>query len=126
MPTRPNYHRNQFRPARPENRPNSHHRGYDTAWRRLRAEYLSQHPLCELRDHPSVEGSCLELATQVDHRQPIAAGGARLDPANLRALCESCHSKVTNNYRSTGTNELPGRWPGPEWDGIRRRYGSLP
>jgi 5-methylcytosine-specific restriction endonuclease McrA len=31
---------------------------------------------------------CTFVATQVDHVIPVEAGGARYDPANLRASCE--------------------------------------
>ena len=36
-----------------------------------------------------------ERATEVDHKIPMAAGGARLDPENLQSLCIRCHSKKT-------------------------------
>ena len=38
-------------------------------------------------------------ANEVDHIQPIAEGGARLDPANLRPLCKPCHSRHTARTR---------------------------
>lgn len=37
----------------------------------------------------------VEPATEVDHVVPIRRGGARLDPANLQALCKRCHSRKT-------------------------------
>ena len=67
-------------------------RGYDAAWRRVRALallrdlYLCQH--C-LRDERPVS------ATEVDHIVPLARGGARLDLANLQSLCHPCHSRKT-------------------------------
>ncbi len=36
---------------------------------------------------------CLELATEVDHIVPRAAGGAIFDAANLRAVCRRCHDR---------------------------------
>ena len=54
--------------------------------------YLAEHPLCE---------DCIELgwfdrsAVDVHHVLKLSAGGARLDFANMRALCHSCHSKRT-------------------------------
>lgn len=59
---------------------------------------LAEDPGCRLCDRPAV---------LVDHVTPISAGGDRLDTANLRPLCRSCHDAVTANYRATGRNELP-------------------
>ena len=62
---------------------------YDsTAWRRFRAQTLRQRPLCQ------VDG-CGQASRHLDHRVPIRAGGAPLDPANVQALCASCHSRKT-------------------------------
>lgn len=61
-------------------------RGYDGTWQKLRKWKLATDPFC---------ASCGGSANQVDHIQPIADGGARLDPANLQSLCISCHSKKT-------------------------------
>ncbi len=67
-------------------------RGYDTAWRSVRAErlrldnYLCRHCLRDGRP---------ETATDVDHIVPIARGGARLDLGNLQSLCGPCHSRKT-------------------------------
>jgi len=61
-------------------------RGYDRDWRALRAAYLRHHPTC---------ARCGRAATMVDHRIPLRAGGARLDVSNLRALCWSCHRRLT-------------------------------
>lgn len=68
------------------------------AWRRLRRTYLSQHPLCE---------DCLLVdrttpAREVHHIRPIESEAGRpemmktlaLDPANLRALCATCHQEA--------------------------------
>lgn len=35
---------------------------------------------------------CTGVATEVDHIVPLALGGDRLDPDNLRASCKSCNS----------------------------------
>lgn len=69
-------------------RPSAARRGYDAGWRAVRAEFLRAFPKC---CHPS----CTEPATEVDHIMPISAGGARLDPANLRPLCKRHHSQRT-------------------------------
>jgi 5-methylcytosine-specific restriction protein A len=54
------------------------------AWRMTRKAYLFANPLCE---------DCADVASDVHHVVPIEDGGAKRDPANLRALCRSCHSK---------------------------------
>jgi len=66
-------------------------RGYDARWQRLRLAFLSAHPLCA---HCMRDG-VLRQATEVDHIRRISDGGARLDQANLQALCKSCHSRKT-------------------------------
>ena len=60
---------------------------YGRAWQKIRAAYLSAHPLCE---------QCLTMgkhisATLVHHRVPLADGGTN-DWRNLQALCNPCHS----------------------------------
>ena len=62
---------------------------YDSyAWRKLRAQFLLEHPICEeCRKHGK-----LIKATIVDHIVPISKGGEPLDENNLQALCWSCHS----------------------------------
>lgn len=63
-------------------------------WRRLRAEYLGTHPLCE----DCAERDVTRLATEVHHVTPVGTetgyeGMRRLayDPRNFRALCHECH-----------------------------------
>ncbi len=64
---------------------------YNTAaWKRLRNAKLHAQPWCEY---------CLPnkttIATQVDHRQAIRAGGNPWDWDNLASTCASCHSRKT-------------------------------
>jgi len=61
-------------------------RGYDVKWRRLRDWFIAANPVCRV---------CGGLAHEVDHVQPLVYGGARLDPANLQALCRRCHGEKT-------------------------------
>jgi 5-methylcytosine-specific restriction protein A len=64
-------------------------RGYDRAWRRLRAAHLARHPYC-------VTPGCGRLGNQVDHIKAHREDEAlRLDPRNLQTLCHSCHSRKT-------------------------------
>lgn len=72
-------------------RPSAARRGYDAAWRRLRAIVLSDEPLCR---SCSLAGLVTE-ATQVDHIKPISEGGGRLDRSNLQPLCDLCHGAKT-------------------------------
>ena len=56
-----------------------------TAWRKLRAAVLREHPLCAL---------CrTATATEVDHRDDDPTNNER---SNLSALCKPCHSRKTN------------------------------
>ena len=71
-----------------EQRQSASRRGYDRTWRRFRAWYLAQNPLC-------VECSPLGAATEVDHIVPIEDGGAMYDEANLQGLCKPHHSRKT-------------------------------
>ena len=58
------------------------------AWRRFRASVLRARPICEVP-------GCGIAATHVDHIVPRRRGGADFDPANVQALCASCHSAKT-------------------------------
>ena len=63
-------------------------RGYDRAWRRLRAYKLQINPLCER----CAAHGCTEAAREVHHRVTIEdAPDRRLDLSNLEALCIVCH-----------------------------------
>jgi 5-methylcytosine-specific restriction protein A len=72
-------------------------RRYGAAWRRIRARYISAHPLCELCE----KGGRITPAQEVHHILPLAKGGSHAEE-NLMALCSSCHSKITltENNRS--------------------------
>lgn len=62
-------------------------RGYDRRWRKRRAAYLRQHPLCVL---------CARVANVVDHIMPHR--GDRLlfdDESNWQSLCKRCHDRKT-------------------------------
>ena len=58
-----------------------------SAWRKLRARFLIEHPFCvECRKNGK-----LTKATVVDHVVPIRQGGPAFEENNLQALCASCH-----------------------------------
>ena len=62
-----------------------------SAWKNVRRAFLVRHPLCEV-----CEGQGrVTPANVVDHRQPMKEGGERYDFDNLRALCVSCHNRIT-------------------------------
>jgi len=94
----------KYREAHPQERQNDWQRGnaasrgYDHQWQIFRIQWLTANPVCKL---------CGHIAVLVDHIKPIAVGGARLDPTNVRSLCRDCHDIVTANYRKTGINEPP-------------------
>ena len=80
--------RNRHHNAR---RPSPALMGYGHEWRKIRARVLAGSPLClALRNGRT----CGRKATEVDHVTPLRAGGTH-DRRNLRALCKSCHSRVT-------------------------------
>ena len=70
-------------------------------WQRLRAHVLRRDPLCVAC---KAEGR-VEPATQVDHIVPVVAlirandEERVFDPANLRALCRSCHARKSATER---------------------------
>ena len=70
-------------------------RGYDAAWRRVRAAFLREHPLCEC-DDCRAGANRITPATVVDHIVPIEeAPGLRLVWSNLRAMAKACHDRRT-------------------------------
>ena len=76
------------------NRPDATQRGYDRKWKRCRAAYLAQYPLCA-RCLPRVVE-----AVHVHHKDGQGPKGEQgYDPTNLEALCHSCHSKATVEER---------------------------
>ena len=72
--------------ARKDNR-SPKERGYDSAWHRVKNEYLLAHPDCEY---------CAEPAQEVHHLIPLSRGGNRLSTSNLIALCRICHRRKHN------------------------------
>jgi len=93
MPKRPA----TYQPSKPKavgqmQRGTSCQRGYDRQWRKARAQYLSEHPLCVDCDR---QGRVIE-ATIVDHKTPHR-GDLELfwDVTNWQPLCKSCHDTKT-------------------------------
>lgn len=68
-------------------------RGYDADWRRFRTAILAGSPACVAC------GSMERL--NVDHIASVRdAPERRLDPSNVRVLCQSCHSARTSRDHS--------------------------
>lgn len=67
--------------------------GSDTRWRRFRAWVLERDGyLCRVQ----LEGCTVRaplVGGHVDHVIPLHQGGAKYDPANVRASCRSCNLK---------------------------------
>ena len=67
-----------------------HKKRYNYQWRKLRARFLNQNPLCEM----CKEQGRYTQATEVHHIKPLSEGGTN-EETNLMALCHSCHSRIT-------------------------------
>lgn len=107
MPYRPSYFRQQYQaPAADVVRGSAAARGYDGVWRRFREQVLREEPICRLHNHPAHKDECTLEATIVDHIVPLAAGGARLERANVRPVCRRAHEQLTQNWKQYGINEL--------------------
>jgi 5-methylcytosine-specific restriction enzyme A len=73
-------------------RPSATRRGYGPRWRRARAAFLAQHPLCAT----CKTRGCVVPATVVDHIVPHRGDPALFwDEANWAALCKRCHDAKT-------------------------------
>jgi len=62
-------------------------RGYDATWDKVSRTYRRKHPTCE---DCKARGITAPVAL-VHHVVPLDQGGARLDHANLRSMCDACH-----------------------------------
>lgn len=67
-----------------------HNQRYGSKWRKLRARFLSENPLCE---QCRLNGK-YTIATEVHHIKPLSDGGTN-EVQNLMPLCKSCHSRIT-------------------------------
>ena len=54
-------------------------------WVRASRRQLDAFPLCD---------ACGRAAEEAHHVKRLNAGGALLDPGNLRSLCRACHGKI--------------------------------
>jgi 5-methylcytosine-specific restriction protein A len=97
----------------PVKRKSAHQRGYTKDWARAAKVFLREHPLCL---HCQKLGRLIP-ANQVDHIKPWR-GDRELFWAreNWQPLCQSCHSRKTNNEDrgrdkpQTGVDGAPVGW----------------
>jgi 5-methylcytosine-specific restriction enzyme A len=80
---------------------NSSAEGYGWAWRKARAVFLQQHPLCEMCG--KLKPPRVTAAAVVDHRVPHR-GDQRLfwDQSNWQALCKLCHDSHKQAMERSG------------------------
>jgi 5-methylcytosine-specific restriction protein A len=73
-------------------RPSATARGYGPRWRRARAAFLAQHPLCAACQ---AQGRVMP-ATVVDHLVPHRGAAVLFwDERNWQGLCKRCHDAKT-------------------------------
>ena len=68
---------------RQDDRAQSQKRGYNHAWKKVRAEQLKRFPSCQI---------CKGRADTVHHIVAIKDGGPRLKHLNLMSVCKACHN----------------------------------
>lgn len=74
-----------------ERRGSAHDRGYGARWRRARAAYLRQHPLCVC----CRANGRIVAATLVDHVEPHRGDMAKFwNSSNWQALDDNCHNRI--------------------------------
>jgi hypothetical protein len=99
----PHNHKHRLpRPDTPNRRATKGQGDRGRAWRRVRAEFLRDFPICQ---H---EEGCIAEATHVHHIDGEGPTGERgLDRDNLRAMCPSHHGIIEAAQRRRGED---GQW----------------
>jgi 5-methylcytosine-specific restriction enzyme A len=72
---------------------------WSARWRAFRKQQLSKRPLCVMCEAETPPRYV--LATELDHKTPVAQGGAVFDPRNVQGLCKHHHSQKTLQERSS-------------------------
>ncbi|MGA1073460.1 MAG: HNH endonuclease [Pseudohongiellaceae bacterium] len=67
----------------------------DSLWKRTRLQILQRDGYRCTIGLPKCRG----VASQVDHIVPLAYGGSKYEPTNLRASCATCNSTRSNQLR---------------------------
>jgi 5-methylcytosine-specific restriction protein A len=99
MPTAPPVFRQPYsgaadrRKRHDAKRGNSAQRGYNTQWKKARAAWLAEHPLCVACEKRGV----VKAATVVDHIVPHRGDPIKFWDSgnNWCSLCVSCHNRKT-------------------------------
>ena len=90
-----------FDEARPEQK-----RFYASArWRKCRASYLSEHPICERCEKVGI----VSVAEHVHHKMELTLENYKdpevtLNPDNLEALCFKCHNAEHHGRKDCGSD----------------------
>jgi 5-methylcytosine-specific restriction enzyme A len=94
--------REKFREA-DRARGSAHARGYDRAWRRVRASLLAGEPLCRL----CRQDGRVTVATEVHHEVRVKDNPSlRLDPTNLVPLCQRCHVRISLSEDASASRRM--------------------
>ena len=64
-------------------------RRYGRVWKRIRDNYVKDHPFCE----KCFEKGVLAEVEEVHHIKPLSEGGTH-ERSNLISLCKSCHGRI--------------------------------
>jgi 5-methylcytosine-specific restriction endonuclease McrA len=81
-------------------------RGYDAAWRKLRAAKLAADPLCAW----CLARGIVTAANTVDHIRPISERpDLRMVWGNLRSGCKPCHDAHTARETAAGHRGMRGK-----------------
>ena len=64
-------------------------RRYGRVWKRIRDNYVKNHPFCE----KCFEKGVLVEVEEVHHIKPLSEGGTH-EKSNLISLCKSCHARI--------------------------------
>lgn len=78
---------------------------HTTAWRKCRAQYIQENPLCELclKEGKSVAGKVVDHIVPINPRDAYDTMhemyGEPLDPQNLQTLCEGHHAQKSGKER---------------------------
>ena len=76
-----------------EHRLSSWHRGYNTSWKKTRADHLQRNPLCE----ECLKQGVYTPASQVHHRKKLVdRPDLKHETDNLESICLPCHSRLTS------------------------------
>ena len=91
-------HKKQAQAQQDANRGSAAERGYDSRWRKIRAQVLREEPLCR----ECKRNGRITAAVDVDH---IDGNVENTERSNLQPLCHSCHSRKTGRENGAFGNK---------------------